>query len=298
MSAPVLITGASGFIGQNLVRALSAAGRQVHALGYTRAGTALPGVTWHRASLPDGVAELVDSTRPGLVIHAATARLPESARAELFSVNVVGAHRLIESCRVRPDTRVIVLGSSIEYGHRDFPLHERLPDRPTTVHGATKAAANQLFLQAAAAGDLKATVLRLFSVYGPLAPRTKLIPTVLRAARDGSSIALTRDHYTRDRVWVGDVVDAVLRTASREQSIGTLINIGTGVPTTNQDVVRLVGELTGRPVIISDEPFEPRHTDTRHWVADTHQCAATLGTVPSTTLRDGLRRLIEAADAA
>ncbi|MCO4748431.1 MAG: NAD(P)-dependent oxidoreductase [Proteobacteria bacterium] len=296
MTGPILVTGASGFIGRNLLLALSAHGHSIHALGNTRQGPPLPGVQWHRARLPDGIAPLVDHIRPGLVFHCATARLPEAERQQLFTTNVLGAHHLIESCRARPETRVVVLGSSIEYGHRDAPLHERLADRPTTSHGATKAAATQLFLQAAAAGHLRATVLRLFSVYGPLAPPSKLIPTVLRACRTGEPISLTQDENTRDRVWVGDVVQAVLAASEREQTVGELINVGTGTPTRNQDVVRLVSELSGRPITIDRTPFKARQTDSRHWVADTTHCKTMLGEVPSTSLREGLRRLLEAQD--
>ena len=180
--------------------------------------------------------------------------------------------------------------SSLEPGPRLEPIRVR-PFRPRTPYGTAKSAATLLARLAAGLG-CDVVMLRPFSIYGLGEPARRLIPTAIRAALDGTPFRLTAPGFTRDLVFVEDVVDAYLAAASRPGLGGHLINIGTGRATTNEDAVRLVASVVGRPIAIDPEPFPASPTDTTVWCADVTKARALLGWSPAHSLEQGLARAV------
>lgn len=299
----VCVTGATGFVGFNLCRDLSAAGAEVHAvIRSVSQGARVAQLTHlcrlHTLDLRDqtAVAACLSDARPSVVFHAAihNAYRPDDPLPEIVGDNVLAVATLIAAIRsLTTPARLVHLASSTEYGPSDVPHREEHPLHPTTVHGATKAASTLLVLQQARAGLIDAVVLRLFSVYGPWEGEHRLVPTAIRAALDGTVLPLTLNGFRRDYVFVGDVVEACLRAAEVREAAGLVINIGSGTQTTNEDLVHAVGLAAGQPVRTLVGAYAPHRFDTTCWVADVARARTTLGWTPKHSLTDGLARTVE-----
>ena len=288
MTTRVLVVGAGGFVGGHLVARLTDEGADVTAL--TRADCDLTD--------PDAVRAAVSAARPEVVLHLAAARQAATGaeRATTAAVNALSAMWVVEAvpsaCRA-----VVRLGSSTEYAARPTPMDERTPLHPRGYFGATKAAGSLLFTAAAAERGIRSCVLRAFQVYGPGDKPGRFVPAVLAAARTGETLPLTRPGMRRDWVWVGDVVDACVRAAARDDlAPGAVYNIGTGVQTSNEDLVTLAEQVTGRRIAARAGAHPGRGWDTRDWVCDPAAARVDLDWKPRVELAKGLARCWSAMD--
>jgi len=122
------------------------------------------------------------------------------------------------------------------------------------------------------------------------------VPTVVRAARDGTVLPLTGPGLRRDWVHVADVVDACVLAAGADRlAAGSVLNIGTGVQTANEELVALVERVSGRSIRVASGAHGGRSWDTGSWVCDATAARELLGWEPRTDLTTGLRQCWEAA---
>jgi len=275
-----LVTGAGGFVGRHLVDRLRTDGWDV--VGLTRAEVDLTD--------PAAAAAAVRAADPDVVFSLAAGRAKATAEERAATVQVNTSPWLVDAlpdrCRA-----VVRLGSSTEYGAAPHPLGEDAALRPRGFFGATKAAGSLLLQAAAAERGIRATVLRAFQVYGPDDHPTRLVPVVLSAARTGATVPLPASLSRRDWVWVGDVVDACVR-AAEDAGLppGVVLNIGTGVQTSTEELVALAERVTGCPIATAPGAHPGRDWDTADWVADPSAARALLGWQPTVDLADGLAR--------
>lgn len=295
-----LVLGAGGFVGAHLCARLAADGWNV--VGTVRPGSppaaehpAVEQVTVELAD-PAALATAVRAADPDVAFHLAASRLRDDAagRTATAAVNTLSGLHLVDAlpdrCRA-----VIRLGSSTEYAAVDGPMAEDAPLRPRGFFGATKAAGSLLLTAAAAERDIRSVVLRAFQVYGPQDHPTRLVPTVVRAARDGTVLPLTGPGLRRDWVYVADVVEACVLAAGADRlATGSVLNVGTGVQTANEELVALVEQVSGRTVRVASGAHESRSWDTGSWGCDPSAARELLGWEPTTDLVTGLRRCWEA----
>jgi nucleoside-diphosphate-sugar epimerase len=295
---PVLVTGATGFLGRALLDRLTALGACLHVLvrpGQRAAALArlVPADRLHQGDVADpaAVTACFRSSRPRYVFHAVTGRDSGPDQEDrLWATNVEGARNI--AAAVGGVERLVVLGSSLEYGRHAVPLEETMTCAPESAHGRSRAEATRLYLEAHRKRGLAVVVLRIFSVYGPGEPCKRLIPTAIRASLGDEPLPLTRSGYRRDFVFVDDVVEGCLRAASTPRLDGQIVNIGTGLQTTNEVAAALVGEVTGRGIVLRPGEYAPHETDAEHWVADTARCERLLRWRPRVDLRAGLERTV------
>ncbi|MFD2093503.1 NAD-dependent epimerase/dehydratase family protein [Blastococcus deserti] len=279
------MTGAGGFVGRHLVDRLRADGWVVTALTRTEVDLTDPvaAATAVRTADPDVV----------FALAAGRAKATPEERAATVLVNTSPwlVDALPERCRA-----VVRLGSSTEYGASPRPLAEDAALQPRGFFGATKAAGSLLLQAAAAERGVRAAVLRAFQVYGPGDHPTRLVPVVLSAARTGATVPLPAAVSRRDWVWVGDVVDACIRAALDDALPGgTVLNIGTGVQTSTEELVAVAERVTGRPIATAPGGHPGREWDTADWVADPSAARRLLGWEPTVDLAEGLARTWSAA---
>jgi nucleoside-diphosphate-sugar epimerase len=287
-SGPVLVTGASGFIGAALLRRLRAAGAEVHGVARRPpAGAAVDGVVWHAADLGEcePVRELVARIRPARVYHLASA---VSGRADRDFVlptlhdNLLSTVHLLLAAEAAGVGRVVLAGS----------MEEPEPgEAPSSPYSASKAAATlygQLF---AALYRLPVVNARIYMVYGPgQRDATKVVPASIRAALAGEAPRLSSGTRPVDWIYVDDVAEALERLAETPGLEGRRLDVGSGELITVRALVERICELCGGPPpavgAIPDRPLE------RVRRADAAATEAATGWRARVALDEGLRRTI------
>ena len=227
MKGRVLVTGASGLIGQELVPALRRD-------GYVVVTTARRGGVDHRADLaaPGEAEAVVAATRPAALVHLAGGSAADLDA--LWRGNVLATwHVLAAASRLRHAPACIVLGSAAEYGAGARErLAEDRPPRPVTDYGRAKAAQIIVARRLAASRGLPLTVLRPFNVVSPRLSAATALGNMRRQLLAGSGprrrVECGRLDVVRDYVPVRAVVEAIRRSLERPGR-GATINVCSGI---------------------------------------------------------------------
>ncbi len=303
----ILVTGAGGFVGANLVRRLAAEGHAVTAavrpagdpwrLATPGPDGTLEGVEVRPLDLADerAVERTVRDIRPEWAFHLAAhgAYSWQTDSREIFRTNVLGTVNLVEACRASGCEALVNAGSSSEYGFKNHAADEEEPLEPNSEYGVAKAAATLYCRQAARAGPLRIVTLRLYSVYGPFEDPGRLVATLAVRGLRGELPPLADPEVARDFVAVEDTLEAFLAATRPGPSAGAVYNVGTGRQTSIGEMV----EVARRELGIEAQPdwgtAPSRRWDTTTWVASTERIEAELGWRPDTALDEGFRRMVD-----
>lgn len=302
MFTRALVTGAGGFVGANLVRALVEKGYDVHACvrpegDRWRLIDIVHAITVSPLEMTDteAIKKTVHMVQPEYVFHLAHygGNRGQNESATIRRVIVDGTAALYEACGDVPGlTAIVATGSSSEYGAKNEPMREDMRLEPNTEYGLAKAWATLYGQHMAREQGLPVTTLRFFSIYGPYEAQTRLIPAVILALLKGEQPQLSNGDAVRDFVFVTDAVDALLAAVLKSHP-GEIFNIGTGVQTTLKDTVEYIAEIIGVPTPLSWGSMEQQSFDTATWRANMAHTEAILGWKAETNLHDGLRETIE-----
>jgi nucleoside-diphosphate-sugar epimerase len=298
---PILVTGASGFIGSHLVRRLAETGADVHVFLRSSSDTRrlgdLPGrLERHDADLTDpaSLRTAVRRVRPRTVFHCASwgGHPGQTDGTTIFGTNLAGTFHLLAACEEAGFDRFVHTGSSSEYGMKTAPMSEEDEPAPVDAYGASKAGATLWCRAAAISRGLPVVTLRLFSPYGPWDDPVRLIPAAARAFLEGRSLQLASPSGARDFVHVDDVVDACLLAATVPSAAGEIINVGSGRQATAGEVVGILSRLIPSAPPPSWGVISPR-AGSSVWVADIGKARRILGWEPKVPLEEGLRQTVE-----
>jgi GDP-4-dehydro-6-deoxy-D-mannose reductase len=254
----ILVTGASGFTGHHLIKHLLCLREgALHIWGISRSAPQIshPGITYLKADLgkKEHIDTIIQQISPDAVIHLAG--LNRGTLAELLHANVINTEHLLKALqKERPDARVLVVGSSAEYGYAgEMPIREDAPLRPTSAYGISKVAEDLLAIQYHAAHALCIAVVRPFNLVGPGQPDSFVCGKLIRQAveiKNGmrGAFELAGSEARRDFVDVRDVVDAYWRLISHknfEKNVaGRAFNIGSGKSYSVSEVVQEIASVT------------------------------------------------------
>ncbi len=249
-------------------------------------------ITVHRVDASDHTAlrDCLCEARPTVVVNAMKTAPGRSDLLAAVSDNFLASINLLVTAADSGCARFLQLGSSTEYEARRGKLDESTPLRPTTVHGATKAAATLVCRRLAAELGVGLVVLRPFQVFGPWDQPRHLVPTAIAAALDDRELVLA-PHGKRDWVFVSDVVAACLLTLDSGLA-GEEINLGSGLQWSNQDVVEMIARISGRRIRVRIDEQAGRSWDRGDWRADPSKARELLGWKPRHDLESGLRATI------
>ena len=295
----VLVTGAAGFLGSHLVPRLIDRGAEVCALDY--AGARRWGMIEQAgiaASIRADVRTLGDTShaqalgRIDTIIHLAAVGVVGDVAGvrELVTTNVDGTLAVLLAAQ-RARARVINCGSCFEYGSGAQWTEDALPG-PTTEYGAAKAACWLIAQAFARRTGLELVSLRPFTMYGPMEPAGRLIPSVVRHALAGRPIDLTPGDQARDFVYVEDVADAFVAAATTDAAVGGTFNVCTGTAVTVRDIVRHVLAGTGSASVARFGALSYRPTELPVLSGDTSHAEQILGWRARVSLEEGLDRTI------
>ena len=270
----VLVTGAHGFIGRHLVKALEQSGHTV--LGW---------------DLPDqDITQPFGTPRPlDAVIHLAAIGSPplcDRDPAAAFAVNVRGTHNLLKLAVAAGAKRVLFASTAHAYGvgPKYLPTDERAPLSVFDVYTTTKLLSEQLCQLFYENYGLSYAAIRLFNGYGPGQQPGYFVPDMIQRANTGL-IELRGGQITKDWVFIDDVVRAYV-LALDSQFVGA-INVGTGIETDLFTIASKIAKAFGVRMTV-----QPSGPPTR-MLCDWGRAQRVLGWRPKVTLEEGLERTIE-----
>jgi nucleoside-diphosphate-sugar epimerase len=302
----VLLTGATGFLGAELVAPLIEAGHEVHAI--SRAGR--PGdrrgpggsalerseqVVWHVADLTDAptAAATVREIAPDSLMHMAW--YVEHGLYWNSPENVVWVEatlRLLRAFAAAGGRRAVMAGTCAEYEwSQDVPYDERTaPLAPATLYGTAKHSTHLVAERFAAEAGLELAWGRIFMPYGPGEGGRRLVPSVIRALLAGEEVPVSDGERVRDFMYVEDIARAF--AAILDSDVRGALNVASGRCCTIREMVTLLAETIGRPGLVGWGALPTREGDPRQLVADVRRLHEEVGFVPEVDLEDGVRRSV------
>lgn len=320
-----LVTGASGFVGQWLCRALVRDGSTV--LGTTLdvappvgilSKEELTAVTWRSIDLRPGaedrrsVRALVEKHRPEVIFHlAGVSYVPSAADdpAGALATNVGALVRLLKALRGPRDTGVadpvvLVVGSGEQYGQHDadaLPLVESVECRPHGLYAATKVAQEVVALAAHRAEGARVIATRSFNHGGPGQAKHFLLPALaaraIAARTSGVAIPIGNVDVVRDFLHVEDVVAAYIALAVRGVP-GEVYNVSSGEGVRIGDIASELLAQAGVSVGFRVDPALQRAVDVPALVGSNAKLRAATGWTPRRTRSDIISDLLASLDAA
>lgn len=294
----VLVTGATGFIGSQLVQALARTGEEVVALSRSRPPAAdVRWIPFDSASPTSGLEP--ELARASAVYHLAWSTVPSSADRDPSGdvrVNVAGSLRLMQLIAQASDARLIFASSGgTVYGDAGpGRIGEETSLAPLSAYGLAKATVEAYLAIFARQRGLDYTTVRLANPYGPGQSGDKAFGAVATFAKltlDGAPISLFGDGgVVRDYIFIDDVISALL-ACRRPEASGEIFNVGSGEGRSLIDVIDAVSSACGARPDVLHSPG--RAFDVRSNVLDVSKIKRTLKWEPTTPFAYGVRRYVE-----
>ena len=313
---PIVVTGAAGFIGAYVCRALLARGEAVVGLDNfnayydpkmkrDRVAALCPEITIETIDIADAAAvtDFFQRHAPTRVVHlAAQAGVRYSLESPQTYVqsNLVGFGNVLEACRRAGVHHLVYASSSSVYGAAavaPFAEQQRV-DQPLSLYAATKAANELMAYSYAHLFRLRQTGLRFFTVYGPWG-RPDMAPILFtRAALAGRPITVfNHGRMRRDFTWIDDIVAGVLSaldhppTDTGDSAPHRVFNLGKQHPEQLGHFIDLLEAAVGRPITRKYLPMQAG--DMVETMADSQRAERELGFAPRVAIEQGLPELVE-----
>jgi UDP-glucose 4-epimerase len=299
------MTGATGFIGDYLLRSLVSTGRcEIRALSRSPTDLAATrqGVVWQRGDLSSGRDCDTFVSDLDAVIHLAHANTPLSSLRDWASdalLNLTPTLNLIEALRGQRRRIDLVFASSggAIYGSRNHlaPFSESDPTNPQSPYGVVKLTIENYLRLAAEEGWLRVSVLRIGNPYGTLLlpeRRQGLIGVAMNQVLRGKPVPIYgRPQNVRDYVHLNDVV-RIVEICLEPKWPFEIFNVGSGHGVSTEDIVALIEKTIDVPVARREVLGVVDADRLPSWVVlDIQKATETLGWSPQTSLSDGIRRL-------
>lgn len=265
----IFVTGRNGFIAKNIIIRLEKDG---HCIG--------------TSSRNDNITEKLTEFKPEIIMHLAVESMNPDKMVES---NILLTHKILEYCRYNTIQKLLIFGSSSEYGCKDHPITEQDTLEPKTIYEGTKSAATLLSRSYAYTYGIPTIVIRPMSIYGPHEKNHKLMTILFSKKMEYLNNAV------HDWTYIDDFVDATISIMLyKDIEIFDIVNIGLGVQRTNYEVVSIAESLIGEKLgYIEKSENIGCGSDSAMWVCNPTYLVSKYGFTPSISLEEGMRRYYE-----
>ncbi len=296
MKTNVLVTGGCGFIGSHLVERLALSGFKVSVIDNfaVNSKVVLPsGVKIFRSDVSNPrVSDLVAKLKPQTVFHLAADNRVTSLPQSTIASNIIGTYNLLNGAKKARVRQFVFTSSAAVYGDSPrLPIKETDPTRPISAYGISKLTGEVycgLFQK-----YFLTSIFRFANVYGPRqssAAEGGAVAIFIKKMLTGEPLVVYGDgRQTRDFVFVGDVVDALM--LALKQSDSFKVNIGSGKEVSIKELLAALENLTKITPKINNQPARPVEID--HSLFSHDLATNTLGWRPKTDLNQGLKLTLD-----
>lgn len=299
----VLVTGATGFIGSNLVRSLLLKGAKVSILKRPKSSV------WRLKDIKTRIkileADLRDKHHLQLalkkeefrvIFHLAACVKREPSTSLIkdnLETNVWGTINLIDYMIKRDVRSFVNTGTCDEYGDNSVPFNEKQRENPLSPYAASKVAASHYCRMIHRTTGFPIITLRPFLTYGPYQTGEMLIPNVINCCLKSLPIQVTKGQQTREFHYISDIVNGFLTAAVNKKAIGEIIDLGTGKEHTVKEIVEMIVKLTDYRLKwrLGDLPY--RENEMFRFYCQGEKAKKLLRWQPEISLENGLIKTIE-----
>ncbi len=305
MPGPILILGASGFIGSNLLRKILTVRSDVIGTSTSFNPWRLNEVSYRNLICINllnqkTLQSLITNLQPKTVFNCVAYGAYSFQQNEelIYETNFNLTTHIVKLLKTIPDFHAYVhAGSSSEYGTncsnaKEYDTH----CYPNSPYAVSKCASASFLLYEGRTYNFPCINLRLFSVYGPYEDSSRLIPQLIKYGREGSYPPFVNPDITRDFVYVDDVCTAFVKAAHTSRYMcGSSINVGTGIPTSIRRIAILSKQIFEIDNIITFGDMHQRAWDNVFsiWYANTNNAKDLLNWTYTTTLQQGIEKTLE-----
>ena len=295
MKKRVLVTGATGFIGRNVLAPLLSTGHEVHAVYNDVPLPNTPEIHWHQANLLEvsEIERIVSAVRPTHLLHFAWYAAPGAYWTSPLNQSWQEATKtLLAAFKESGGTRAVCAGTCAEYdwtlAHDTFS--EDSPRKPSTLYGQCKHKTHVWAEEYSKKNSLSLAWGRIFFLFGPNEAPQRLVPSVVNALLKKEPALCSSGEQVRDFLLVDDVAAAFC--ALLTSSVEGAVNIGSGEATAVKDIIWSIADtLHGRNLVRLGARPTPANEPSRI-VADISRLKKEVGWQPQYTLQESLNKTI------
>ncbi len=284
----IVITGATGFIGQHLVDELSKEERDLHLLSKGGSDNSIS----IDLDCNSETNRVISNYNARIVVHLASD--VRSIRSSIdvdketsMAINVISA--------LKPPCRFIYLSTADEYASSPNLISEDANLDPANLYAKAKFKTRKALEIEAQKIGIELIILRPFLVYGTCQPAHMFIPQLLKSINNNKVFVYSARRKVRDYVHVSDVVKAIRMLIDCKENVGGTYNIGTGVGTSLSEVVRMVESNIGN-VINVERDFKLGMDNPDILVANSKKVETVIDWRPRVDLQQGLSELVKKGD--
>jgi nucleoside-diphosphate-sugar epimerase len=291
----VIITGATGFIGRQALKHVDRKNFEIHCVTTKNVKSGNQGIIWHTADLLNAQEcnDLFNAVNPTHLLHFAWYTEPGKYPVSEKNIDWLNASLLMLKHFGRCNgERVTFAGTCFEYDLQyGFCSENVTPDRPKTMYGICKNSLRQVSESFCAQNDISFSWGRIFFLYGPHEPPSRLVPSVIISLLKDEQAKVSHGKQIRDFLHSEDVASAMV--ALLESDVKGIVNIGSGVPVSIKDVVHKISVMLGRTELVRFGTIPTPEEDPPLIVADVRRLTEEVGWKPRYNLDNGLDKTIE-----
>ena len=218
-----------------------------------------------------------------------------------LDINAKAQLSILEACRkYNPDIRIVFASTRQIYGKPEYlPVDEKHPRHPVDVNGINKIAGEQYHILYQEVNGIASSVLRLTNTYGPRMrikdARQTFLGIWIRNLLEGKPIQVFGDgKQRRDYNYVEDVLDALLITATKEEAVGKVYNLGAPNPLSLEDTAKIMcQEIKGSDYQMIPFPEDRKTIDVGDFICDYSAFRNQFGWEPKVNFEEGIQRSID-----
>ena len=239
------------------------------------------------------VSDVLKQSIPDIILHMASTRYFPSPKNLLdhSDVNLLGLENVIKAVKYsKLNSKIIFVNSGAA------KLEGDLSEKGSKVrddYSMSKRTASDLFKKKKKSGEVLGEELRLFTPYGPWDYKYRLIQSTIIQLNNGINPILNNPNSRRDFVYISDVVDALIKTISKDEVCDSIIEIGSSKPKSIRDIFKKIHEIMGCEYKFQENIKNVGQEDITYMKADLKIASDFLYWVPNTSLEDGLKKTIE-----
>ena len=242
MKKKILITGASGFLGKNLILKLLK-DKSFDIYGLIKKGSKR---IKNKKNLKYIYADMIKTKKKiniefAYIINLA-GNIDHKNKLQTLNAHYKGVRNLLKIVNLKKIKLFIQIGSCLEYGSKKSPQKENLVCKPISFYGKAKLSATRFIQQKLK----KYLILRPYQIYGPHQKKDRLVPIVIESCLKNKSFACTDGSQFRDFLYVDDFCELIKKILKKKNNINGIYNVGFGKPNKVKDVIKLIQKKINR----------------------------------------------------